>query len=76
MGCSFPQLCSHHAHAAFAFCQAEPALYFHTLAFVAVILCLIADFTLSGSAQCRAGQADPACFAVRQILARAVDFIG
>ena len=76
MGCGFPQLCSHQANAAFAFCQTEPALHFYTLALVAVILCLVADFTLSGSAQCRAGQADPVYFAVRQILARAVDFIG
>ena len=76
MGCGIPQLCSHQIHATFAFYQAEPALNFYTLALVSVILCLVADFTLSGSAQCRVGQADPVCFAVRQILARAVDFIG
>lgn len=46
MGCGFPQLCGNQLHATFAFCQTEPALHFHTLAFIPVVLSLAAGFIL------------------------------
>ena len=55
MGSGLPQLCDDQSHATFALCQTEPALYFHTLALIPVILSLVSVFALLEAPQCRTG---------------------
>ena len=73
MGSGFPQLCGDQSHAAFALCQTEPALYFHTLALIPVILSLVSGFAFPGATQCRTGEPDSVRLAIVEILTASVD---
>ena len=73
MGSRFLQLCSDLSHAAFAFCQTEFALNFHTFTFVFVVLKFVSAFALFGPSQSRTGEADPPLFAIAEIIPVAID---
>ena len=75
MGSGFPQLCGDQTHAAFTFRQTEPALHFHTLAFIPVILCLVSDLTPLGTPQRRTGEPDSVLLAIVEILTVSVDLV-
>ena len=75
MGGGFPQFCGYQSHAAFALCQTEPALHFHTVAFIPVVLSLVSGLALPGTSQCRTGEADPMRLAIAEILTVSVDFV-
>ena len=75
MGSGFPQFCRDQPHATFALCQTEPALYFHTLALIPVVLSLVSGFALLGATQCRTGEPDSVCLAIVEILTVSVDLV-
>ena len=55
MGGGFPQFSGNQSHAAFSFCKAKPALYFHAFTFIKVIPRFVPGLALPGPAQCRTG---------------------
>ena len=73
MGGSFAQSGHDQPHATFALCQTEPALYFHTLTLIPVILSLVPGFALLGATQCRTGESDSVLLAITEILTVSVD---
>ena len=75
MGRSLPQLCGDQPHATFALCQTEPALRFHALTLIPIVLRLVSGFTLLGPPQSRAGKTDPMRLAIAEILPVSVDFV-
>lgn len=75
MGRSFPQPCSDQSRAAFAFRQTEPALHFHALALIPIVLSLVSGFALLRPPQSRAGKADPTRLAIAEILPVSVDLV-
>ena len=75
MGRSLPQLCGDQPHATFALCQTEPALHFHSLALIPIVLSLVSGFTLLGPPQSWAGKTDPMCLAIAEILPVSVDLV-
>ena len=75
MGSGLLQLCSDQSHTAFAFCQTEFALHFHTFAFVFVVLSLVSGFTFLGSSQSRTGKPDTMLLAIAEIISVSVDLV-
>lgn len=73
MGGGFPQFCM--PPTAFALRQAEPALNFHTLAFISVILRLVSGFSLPGPSQRRAGEPNVMLLAITEVFPVPVDLV-
>ena len=73
MSSSLPQFCGDQPHAAFALRQTEPALHFHTLTLIPVILGLVPGFALLWASQCRTGEPDSVLLATVEILTISVD---
>ena len=75
MGSGFPQFYGDQPHSTFALRQTEPALYFHTLALITVILSLVSGFVLPGTPQRRTREPNPVCLAIVKILTVSVDVV-
>ena len=70
-----PAVCSDQPHATFTLRQTEPALHFHALALIPLVLSLGSGFTLLGPPQSWAGKTDPMRLAIAEILTVSVDFV-
>lgn len=75
MGRSLPQLCGDQPHATFALCQTEPALHYHSLALIPIVLRLVSGFALLWAAQCRTREPDSVRLTIAEILPVSVDLV-
>lgn len=75
MGSRFPQFSGDKSHAAFSLCQTEPALHFHSLALIPIVLRLVSGFALLWAAQCRTREPDSVRLTIAEILPVSVDLV-